>query len=225
MRLYYMTSAKWAETILKERRIKLSRFSEANDPFELRLIDSRDHNTRNYADLIYNYFDKNVGFICFGATWESPIMWAHYAEKHTGVALGFDVEPEGLIAKINYTDEKIQVPFGSHLPKHGLTEELLTQIQTTKSTDWAYENEYRVVTHLDVKDSTTGCYYTDFGAQIQLRELILGHRCSWTKLKALDLVGVTNLSIRIFKVRPAFGKFKMVEQQLFKSVLVKPRNA
>ena len=46
MRVYYMTSTKWAEVILKERRLKLSRFYESNDPFELKLIDSRPTETR-----------------------------------------------------------------------------------------------------------------------------------------------------------------------------------
>ena len=41
MRLHhYMTTAKWAEVVLRERRLKLSRFYEANDPFELNLIES-----------------------------------------------------------------------------------------------------------------------------------------------------------------------------------------
>ncbi len=223
MRLYYMTSAKVAEIILKERRLKLSRFSEANDPFELRVIDARDRDARKYIELIYNYFEKNVGFICFGATWESPIMWAHYAEKHTGVALGFDVAPDNLVTEISYTDEKVQVPFGPNLPQHGLSKELLTQVQKTKSIDWKYEREYRVETILSARDPTTQLYYVDFGSQIQLREVIIGHRCDWTTTKARNLVGIVELPVRILKARPALGKFKMVEQQLVKSVLIKPR--
>jgi hypothetical protein len=221
MRLYYMTAEKWAEVILKERRLKLSRFSEANDPFELRLIDSRDREVRKYAQLIYDTFQNSVGFICFGANWKSPVMWAHYAEKHTGLALGFDV-PDELATKIDYTDAKIHVPFGAHLPKHGLTAELLTQVRTTKATDWQYEREYRVEAHLRTKDPVTGLYYTNFGEQTHLREVVIGHRCSWTIPKTRDLIGKTEHPVRICKARPAFGRFEMVEQQLAKPYTVKP---
>lgn len=221
MRLYYMTAAKWAEVILKERRLKLSRFSEANDPFELRLIDSRDHEVRKYAQLIYDYFEKNVGFICFGASWKSPVMWAHYAEKHTGVALGFDV-PNELASKVDYTDKKIQVPLGAHLTNHGLTAELLTQIRKTKATDWEYEHEYRVEATLTTKDPATRLYYTGFGPQVQLREVVIGNRCCWTVARARDLVGNVDKPVRICKARPAFGRFEMVEQQQVKPITLKP---
>jgi hypothetical protein len=36
------------EMILKERRLKLARFGELNDPFELSLIDSRRRDTRRW---------------------------------------------------------------------------------------------------------------------------------------------------------------------------------
>ena len=122
MRVYYMTFAKSAEVILKERRLKLARFGELNDPFELSLIDSRPRDTRRVGKLITDHFHKTIGVICFGANWASPVMWAHYAGKHVGVALGFDVS-DGLLTKIDYTDRKINVSFGAHLPMHGLSEE------------------------------------------------------------------------------------------------------
>lgn len=220
MRLYYMTATTWAELILREHRIKLSRFSEANDPFELSLVDYRDPAARRYIDLIYDHFEKTVGFICFGASWESPVMWAHYAEKHTGVALGFDV-PSELSVEINYTDSKIQVPFGPHLPKHGLSEQLLTQVRTTKATDWKYEREYRVESELMLKDSKTDLYYVEFGPQLRLREVVIGHRCTWTTTVVRDLIGKVDHPVRICKARPAYGRFAMVHQQLVKPLIVR----
>lgn len=65
MRLYYMTTAKWAEVILKERRLKLSRFYEANDLFELNLIDSRDPSRRKIVKMIEKYHNERTGMICF----------------------------------------------------------------------------------------------------------------------------------------------------------------
>jgi hypothetical protein len=221
MRVYYMTSMRWAEVILRERRLKLSRFYESNDPFELRLIDKRTRDTRPFAQLITNYFDKNVGMICFGASWASPVMWAHYAEKHSGMCLGFDVEDQ-LLTKIEYTDGRIQVPFGAHLAKFGLSANLLTKIRKTKATDWSYEREYRVEAPLTIPDPHTGYYYTDFEPQLQLREVVLGHRCIWPIEKTISMLSSVTRTVRICKARPAFGKFEMVEQRAVRAVTVRP---
>jgi hypothetical protein len=226
MRLYYMTSTRWGEAILKERRLKLSRFYESNDPFELMLIDSRPRDTRAFVKMLADNFNKNIGMIYFGANWASPVMWAHYADKHAGVCLGFDVE-DTLLTRVEYTDKKIVVPFGAHLPQFGLSQELLTTILSTKATDWNYEREYRVMGGLKTRDPKSELYYTDFGPQIQLREVVIGHRCNWTPLSTSTLIGKVDASIRICKARPAFGEFEMVEQKQVRPVIVrlkKPRS-
>ena len=222
MRLYYMTASKWAELVLTERRLKLSRFGESNDPFELRLIDSRPQDTRRITAMIADYYCKNVGMICLGPSWESPVMWAHYADKHSGVCIGVDVD-ERLLTKIEYTDAKIAVPFGAHLPKFGLSADLLKKLVSTKATDWSYEREYRLMGNLVTPDPKTGYYYTDFGPQVQLREIVLGYRCSWSPATVRRLLGSVSSSVRICKARPAFGSFKMVEQRLVRPLTLKPR--
>ena len=222
MRLhYYMTTAKWAEVILKERRLKLSRFYEANDPFELNLIDSRDPSRRKIVKMIEKYHNERTGMICFGAVWDNPMMWAHYADKHAGICLGFEVE-KNLLSTVEYTDEKIDVEFGAHLPNHGLSEELLNKVLTTKSTAWESEQELRALAALKTPDPKNGLYYTDFGPQVQLRAVIIGYRCASTTAKVVDVLGQVAAPVRVFKARPAFGRFAMVEQQEVKPVTVRP---
>ncbi|MEI8385936.1 MAG: DUF2971 domain-containing protein [Nitrosomonadaceae bacterium] len=221
MRVYYMTTANWAETILQERRLKQSRFFESNDPFELMLIDSRNQYVRKISKMIATHHNKTIGMLCFGKTWSSPVMWAHYAEKHTGVCLGFEVEDKQL-TEVAYTDDKIKVEFGEHLPRHGLSAELLNRVLTTKATDWRYEQEVRALAELKTPDPSNGLYYTDFGEQIQLREIIIGHRCEWTIAHVIAMLGDVVTPVRICKARPAFGSFQMIEQQRPRSVTVKP---
>lgn len=222
MRLYYLTDAETAATILKERRLRMSQFSMANDPFELWRIDTRIRDTHEYAQLIYDHFDNNIGFICFGAAWKSPVMWAHYANRHKGVGLGFDVMDK-LVSKIDYTDRMLEPTFGAHLPRHGLTIELLNEVRLTKAMEWAYENEYRVEGERKIKDPANGFYYTDFGPQLQLREVILGLRCTWTEADVRGHVGEVNQTVRICKAGPAFGRFEMVEQEHAKPFTIEPK--
>lgn len=221
MRVYYMTSGKWAEVILKERRLKLARFGELNEPFELSLVDNRPQDARRMGQLITDHFHATIGVVCFGANWASPVMWAHYAGKHAGVALGFDV-PDRLLTKIDYTDRKINVSFGAHLAMHGLSEELLNKIRMTKASDWSYEREYRVESELNEKDPIKGLYFVDFGAQVTLREVIIGYRCTWTAADVRQMLGAVTESVRICKARAAFGRFEMVEDKRVKAVTLKP---
>ena len=221
MRLYYMTTAKWAEVILKERRLKLSRFYESNDPFELNLIDSRGSERRKIVKMIEKYHNEHTGMICFGAVWNNPMMWAHYADKHFGVCLAFDVEDK-VVSTVEYTDKKIDVEFGAHLPNHGLSVELLNRILTTKSMAWVSEQERRVLAKLEVPNSKNGLYYIDFGSQVELREVVIGHRCVWTLAKVVSFLGQVVSPVRIWKVRPAFGRFEMVAQHLFTPATVRP---
>jgi hypothetical protein len=72
------------------------------------------------------------------------------------------------------------------------------------------------------QDPKTGLYYTDFGPQIQLREVIIGHRCAWNAASTRDLIGKVEMTVRICKARPAFGKFAMVEQNDFRPLTVGP---
>lgn len=217
-----MTSAKWAEVILKERRLKLSRFHESNDPFELNLVDSSDATRREVVRMVESYHSRSTGMICFGKTWGSPVMWAHYAEKHSGVCLGFAIEPS-VLSKVDYTDKKIDVELGVHLPRGGLSVDLLNKILLTKSTSWEYEQEWRVLSQLKTPDPSNGLYYTDFGQQVELRAVILGHRCTWTTDKVAKMIeGHVTAPVRIWKARPAFGRFAMVEQHEVPSVTVKP---
>ena len=107
MRVYYMTSHKTAvEHILPERRLKLSLFHELNDPFELQPYSLADKDLRRInRTLEKEYFGKK-GLMCFSDNWRSSVMWAHYAEKHYGVCLGFvscaqdHTMPVGQMAKL-----------------------------------------------------------------------------------------------------------------------------
>ena len=58
MRVYYMTSAHWGAVILKTRRLKLSRFFESNDPFELKLVDSRKREQRQMVKTISEHLNS-----------------------------------------------------------------------------------------------------------------------------------------------------------------------
>ena len=73
----------------------------------------------------------------------SLLLWAHYAEKHQGICLEFDVGVEqiGQAQRVVYNDTlPIIGPDDFGDPKA-----LVDAVLLTKSHEWAYEDEYRVL--------------------------------------------------------------------------------
>ena len=105
MLLYYMTTKQWAPVILRDRRLKISTIAELNDPFELLGASVGERKMRRALRILHAHWTRELGMICLTDNWHSPVMWAHYAEKHYGVCLGFDVsERPGLISKVDFAE-------------------------------------------------------------------------------------------------------------------------
>lgn len=228
MRLYYMTSHKVAtEHILPERRLKLSLFDQLNDPFELQPHSLGEKHLRHInAALREQYFGKK-GILCFTADWKSPVMWAHYAEKHTGMCLGFEIPEfrgtDRLVEPVVYAPERLTFLLDAEKDLYGINQAFVQAMLYTKSREWAYEQEYRVVANLDVQDPVTGHFYVDFGSELQLREVILGARNSTPVGQVAKLVRPAASQVSVFKARAAFHEFAMVPNKRVSPIKVRPQ--
>lgn len=99
LRVYYMTKLEHAKKIINDGRIKICMFDEANDPFELRIK----KNGPKGGIGVWPATSTELGVVCFGADYKNPVMWAHYADNHRGVCLGFDVD-ERFLFPVEYDD-------------------------------------------------------------------------------------------------------------------------
>lgn len=80
---------------------------------------------------------------CLTPHGDSVLMWAHYAEKHTGICLELDatIEQVGRALCVSYQDSfPILGP-----DDFNDTKALLDAVLLTKSNEWAYEDEYRMM--------------------------------------------------------------------------------
>jgi hypothetical protein len=91
MRAYKFLDAQYGLKTIGERRLKLSRVSDLNDPFELRSFDVTDIVLRRTFLATSKDVDQEKGLLCFSADWKNPVIWAHYSEKHRGLCLGFEI--------------------------------------------------------------------------------------------------------------------------------------
>ena len=70
-------------------------------------------------------------------------VWAHYAEKHTGICLELNatVEQVGRVHRVLYRDSFPTLGPDDFNDPEGLVDTVLL----TKSKEWAYEGEYRIM--------------------------------------------------------------------------------
>lgn len=212
MRVYYLTGAQFALSNLALRRIKIARFEDLNDPFELLGVDVGDRDHRAAFRETKEQINKNKGLICFSKSWGNPLMWGHYAEKHTGVCLGFDV-PDNLLAPVIYAKSLLKMEIDPKSKKPKPTEKVMNQLLRTKFFDWKYEDEMRLFVDLDHDTVESGKYFYSFSNDLILREIILGPRCDLPIEGVRNIVADFKSPVVVLKSRIAFTRFEVLENR------------
>jgi hypothetical protein len=212
--------------ILPERRMKLSLFSDLNDPFELKPYALTDKLLRRVNQALEREYFGKKGILCFSDNWRSPVMWAHYADKHKGVCLGFDLgelNGEPLAHPVSYSSARLRFELDQTKDLLGIDKQYVQALLYTKALEWSYEREYRVVASLEVRDDQTGYYYVDFGSQLQLREVIIGARNDIPVGQMAKLARNNGAPVQVLKARPGFHEFEVVRNKAIKAINVPAR--
>lgn len=203
MRAYHFLSANSALDDLTNRHLKLSEIDELNDPFELWCTAQPDRDLRRGLRDWKAEIARHFGMLCFSKRWHNPVLWSHYADKHHGICLGFDV-PEGSFKPVAYVAKRLPL----RLP---LTQATTEQLLFTKYRDWQYEEESRGWFRLEERDPNTHYYFYKLDDKIRLREVIAGPLCDTPKTRIeAALTGYAH-EVRITKARLAFKTFRVVE--------------
>jgi hypothetical protein len=209
MQLYYLTGSQFALSNLAMRRLKISRFSDLNDPFELMAVDLSNDDERRAMQGFHDHMDSTKGVICFSSKWDNPVLWGHYADKHRGIALGFEVA-ENLLFPACYENSRFFLPRDPITRLAKPDQATIQRILSTKFTDWQYECEWRFFVELSEAKLEGGLYFEDFSGSIKLNEVILGAKCELPKEKLQDLIDDLGLSANIIKAKIASNEFKVV---------------
>lgn len=112
--------------------------------------------TRNWiVQKIREDLRKHTGVCCFFKDApKHPLMWAHYADSHTGFCIEYDVDEAN--SELEYVNYASQLPAPSISELLFCPDESFLRILTTKSIEWSYEKEVRLV-HLNaLQDDESG---------------------------------------------------------------------
>lgn len=158
MRLYHFLPERFALEDLKEKRLKVSIINDLNDPFEFQA--GFKHPTpilKKQFTKFKNIISKEVGLLCFSKKWHNPLLWSHYANKHTGFALGFDL-PDNKAIEVTYLNERPLFQPNTLSPNTGHTI-FLEKLKKTKFSSWSYEEEVRFYYPLNTLNFENELYF------------------------------------------------------------------
>lgn len=211
LRVYHVTSAEYGISDISLGHLKVARFSDLNDPFELMAMQFR-ANTRHAATEFKQDFDSHTGLLCFSSDWKNPVLWSHYGDKHRGICLGFNVE-RSRVEEVLYEDKRILEGLSGVSAPDQLKENLQALLRRTKFSSWSYEEEQRVFVPLSDAKKLGNLHFYPFGPDLQLAEVILGQRCSLPLDSVKALVNRLHPNVTTISSRLADGHFAVVPRE------------
>ena len=160
-------------------------------------------NGQVFNDLIKKIKTKSVngrGVLALSKTNENILLWSHYAENHTGVAIKLNVakDPEFFVTPKNIVYTKQYVPL-NYLRD---SKKSILDTLSTKSMDWQYEEEVRV-------------YKSNFGVYkinpVAITDVFFG-----IKTHANDIAKIKNTCtrnglnhVKFYKAEKKYGEFSL----------------
>ncbi len=183
---------------------ELLRFTQAkdlNDSFELAKIKNPKievfKSTIEISDLereflISNFFKnktneiESFGILSLSMRSDSTLMWSHYAESHSGFAIGFNLNhpffdsERFLVEAVKYSNERVEFD---------KKKDFNSDIYFTKSFEWSYEQEFRIIAPLEdyyrfieFEPYNIYLFIVPFDA---IEEIIVGSKISLEKLRKI----------------------------------------
>lgn len=205
MRVYHFRSKEFGLRSIRERRLKIARITELNDPFEFLGINLRDRNLRFVINSTKEELSKTKGLICFSKYWKNPILWSHYADRHRGICLGFDISDD-ILEKVRYVGKRIH-------SNGAIDFSLIKKLLATKFKHWSYEQEYRAYIDLDPENQENGLYFMKFSDKMALKSVIVGHSSDITRDEVKEALGDLSEKVEALKARAAFTKFEVIANE------------
>lgn len=206
---YHYLSSKHAMADLKNKRIKVSTLNTLNDPFELMPYRRYEFKERQPYNKVFREILKKWSLLCFSQDWSETLLWSHYADKHKGIAIGFEILQDAVL-KVDYNPDPIRKQIG--LTSGSKTnEKLFLDLAKVKYKKWEYENEYRILVKLKdcLPPTADGLRFLEFGDRLKVREIVLGCKFDHKKEKENIIKLAKQLGARVIPTRQGWEDYKI----------------
>lgn len=103
-------------------------------------------NIKNTENIIQTqhaeYITERIGVLCVSTKSDDILMWSHYADCHRGVCLEFDGNLSLMAHAHQVEYSRKRNPINAYTDSK---EEAMTKALLTKSEQWSYEDEWRLI--------------------------------------------------------------------------------
>lgn len=141
-------------------------------------------------------------------------MWSHYANRHKGVALEFDVL-DSVAHPIAYRINRYSLNYEKLAT--GLDREDIEGLWLTKYVEWEYEKEVRVILRKSECRKEGDMYFYELGKDISLKGIVLGPICE-IPIQSIENSLPKASKLTVIKARLAFRSFNSVRKKDFETV-------
>jgi hypothetical protein len=113
------------------------------------------------------------GVLCLSSRYDSPLMWSHYGDQHRGICIEFDVSnlAAGSIRRVQYGESRELAASAVRDWLHDVASTAISEVERacllTKSSEWRYEEEYRLFGSLGLQPSAAPMKSITFGMRCE----------------------------------------------------------
>ena len=217
MRLFHFISEEHVLKVIADQRLKVSMLNDLNDPFELNAVELSNKQFRKEYKAVKHEMSERYGILCFSRLWKSPLLWSHYANRHKGVALEFEIL-DSVALSVKYRTNRYVLNYEMHNGQAlRFDKKDIEGIWLTKYKQWKYEDEVRVIIKKTDCYIQGGMYFYRLGQDIHLKGIVLGPLCD-IPITEIENSLPKKLRISVIKSRLAFRSFSIVKKTSFKTV-------
>jgi hypothetical protein len=166
---------------------------------------------RQPYNKVFREVARKWGLLCFSPSWKEQLLWAHYADGHKGIVLGFKILKDEIL-KLTYTPNEIRTRFDLTDDREE-NEKRFLSLAKVKYKEWIYEREHRILIRLE--DCIEDCildgklYFIPFGDRLKLKEIVLGCKFNHKRNKETILELKNKLNAKVIATRPGWEDYKI----------------
>ena len=196
---HYMTD-QFVEQNLTRQRIKFSKIADFNDRFECCPETALAYIERNPTianagivrfdlEMVAKQIDPLIAVLCLAQKGDNYLLWSHYANKHTGVAIGIDVShpcfaPAFLNDLVDYDVNRLEIDWGDFSSSPTKMLEHLRLILRRKDKPWDYEKEHRIAMWASNLQKDQGMLFLPLPKDA-VKEIVFGEEIDATKRRSI----------------------------------------
>lgn len=128
--------------VLTHREIFCQTSRELNDPYDCNI---------GTADHLMHHLVRFAVFCTSGENHNDILLFSHYADKHTGLCLVFEVDNSRPIGETTFLGFSEPITYVEDFPRFDASN--IHLLPKTKYAGWKYEDEYRVLADLEYNPS------------------------------------------------------------------------